>query len=59
MATAHNTLLPRFNSSFWEAGLEAVEATLQDWRGKNNLAVAPIALLPKIIHLLEHAQPQQ
>ncbi len=38
MASTTNTLLPRFNSHFWEAGSEAVNATVQDWCGENNWA---------------------
>ncbi len=53
MASTTNTLLPHFNSHFWEAGSEAVNTMVQDWCGENNWVTPPIALLPKVIHLVE------
>jgi hypothetical protein len=47
-----NLQLPHFNSHFWEAGSEAVNATVQDWCGKNNWVVPPIALIPQVLCLL-------
>jgi len=41
MATTVNAKLPHFNSHFWEARLEAVDAISQDWRGETNW-VAPL-----------------
>jgi hypothetical protein len=54
MATTVNTKLPHFNSHFWEARLEAVDAISQDWRGKTNWVAPPITLIPQVLHLLQH-----
>ncbi len=54
MATTANTKLPCFNSCFWEAGSEAVDAISQDWRGETNWVAPPIALIPQVLRLLRH-----
>ncbi len=52
MAMTMNAKLPHFNSCFWEAGSEAVDAISQDWCGETNWVAPPIALIPQVLCLL-------
>jgi hypothetical protein len=52
LAMVVNTLLPHFNSWFWEPGSEAIDTTVQNWKGENNWAALPIALIPRVVHLI-------
>ena len=52
-ASYFNTQLPRFNSRFWNPGVEAVDAFTCDWKDENNWWCPPIYLIPRV---LRHAQ---
>jgi len=52
-ASASNSQLPCFNSQFSEARSEAVDCLLQDWSKDNNWATPPIALILRILNLVE------
>jgi len=52
-ASASNSQLPRFNSRFSEAKSKAVDCLLQDWSKDNNWATPPIALILRILNLVE------
>ncbi|CAC5421117.1 unnamed protein product [Mytilus coruscus] len=44
-----NTKLPRYNSLFWNATAEAIDAFTQDWSQENNWLVPPIYLVLRVI----------
>ena len=48
-ATLQNTLLPRFNSRYYEPMSEGIDALAQDWSGENNYINPPWALLPQVV----------
>ena len=53
-ANASNKRLLRFNSKFWNPGVEAVDCFSQNWVGENNWLVPPIHLVIKTIkHLVQ------
>jgi hypothetical protein len=57
MASAANKKLPQFNSHFCNQGSKATDALLQDWHLKNNWVVPLIALIPKVVALLQCQWP--
>jgi hypothetical protein len=58
MATATNSKLPRYNSHFHKPDSEGVDTLLQDWCHKNNWVVLLIALIPKVVSLLQQQRPK-
>ena len=48
-ASYYNTQLPRFNSRFWNPGLESIDAFTCDWNDENNWLCPPICLIPRAI----------
>jgi prolipoprotein diacylglyceryltransferase len=47
-----NAKLHRFNSKFWNPGIEAIYAFTQNWRNGNNWIVPPIDFVAKKYHKL-------
>ena len=48
-ASHYNTHLPRFNSRFWNPGIEAVDAFTCDWSNDNNWLWLQYYLVPRVI----------
>ena len=48
-ASYFNTQLPRFDSRFWNTGLEAVDAFTCDWADENNWWCPPVYLIPRVL----------
>ncbi len=48
-ASFHNHQLPRFNTRFWNPGLEAVDTFTVNWSGGKYWLCPPIHLVPRVI----------
>jgi hypothetical protein len=56
MVSAENAHLPQFNSHFFKVGAEVVDTLTQCCCHDNNWVVPPIALILKVVTLIQHQQ---